>query len=50
MKEERIRDRRKDAIKEAKRAREFSEEETLEMGFDMINFAMDIQLSCRSCG
>ena len=40
MKEDRLRDRRKDNIHEALRAREFSEEETLKMGLDMINFAM----------
>jgi len=38
----RTRQRRKDNIRDAKRARGFSKEETLKMGFDMINFAMDM--------
>ena len=38
----RTKQRRKENLREAKRAKEFSEEETLEMGFDMINFAMDM--------
>lgn len=32
--------RRKDRIKEAIRARKFSESETIGMGFDLINFAI----------
>ncbi|MEF8874799.1 MAG: hypothetical protein V5A88_09070, partial [Candidatus Thermoplasmatota archaeon] len=42
MKEDRLKSRRKDNIREAKSAREFSEKETLKMGFDMINFAMEL--------
>lgn len=37
--DDRSRERRKENIREALRAREFSEQETLKMGFDLINFA-----------
>ena len=35
-------DRREENIREAYRAREFSEQETLEMGLDMIDFAIKL--------
>ncbi len=47
MKEDRLKDRRDDNIREALRAREFSEEETLKMGFDMIDFAMKFNRSVK---
>lgn len=34
--------RRKENIREAFRARDFTEQETLEMGLDMINFAIKL--------
>lgn len=39
----RVKERRKDNIREALRAREFSEEDTLRMGFDLINFAVEFE-------
>jgi len=42
MKEDRLKSRRKDNIREALRARNFSEEETLKMGLDMIDFAIEL--------
>ncbi|MGM0405688.1 MAG: hypothetical protein ACQEQM_06060 [Thermoplasmatota archaeon] len=40
--DDRLKTRRKDNIREALKAREFSEEETLKMGFDLINFAVKL--------
>lgn len=42
MKGDRVKERRKDNIREALRAREFSEQETLKMGFDLIDFAIGL--------
>ena len=42
MKDERIRRRRKDNIRLAERAKKFSEEETMKMAFDMIDFALEL--------
>lgn len=47
MKEDRLKDRRKDNIREALRAREFSGEETLKMGLDMIDFAIKFKRSVK---
>lgn len=40
--DDRLETRRRDNIQEALRAREFSEKETLKMGFDLINFAVKL--------
>ncbi len=42
LKRERLKKRREDNIREALRARDFSEEETLQMGLDLIEFSIEL--------
>ncbi len=42
LKRERLKKRRKDNAREALRARDFSEEETLQMGLDLIEFSIEL--------